>query len=281
MQFRLNRRIVGWLRARLDVLPWQRVTDPRLGSTTSWSLESVLSTVILGLIAGARSFRELEAMSGAMTAPARRCFRLRGRLSDTTTRDLVARLSPDEVRAVLHAQIRIFKRQKALEPERLPWGVLSMDGKATAINAWDNRYVQKQGSRGVIRTITASLVSSPGCPCVDAFPIPAATNEMGAYLTALAALVACYGGIDLFRVVMYDAGACSEANARGTRALGLHYIMQLNDGQPTLFAEARRVLPDAPEHVIAFDDQKGHVRYRMRITRELDRKSTRLNSSHT
>ena len=57
---------------------------------------------------------------------------------------------------------------------------------------------------------------------MDAFPIPPQTNEMGAYVAAVADLVRAYESIDLFRVVMYDAGACSEANARATRWMGLH-----------------------------------------------------------
>ena len=32
-----------------------------------------------------------------------------------------------------------------------------MDGKASVIRAWGQRYVQQQGARGVVRTITATL----------------------------------------------------------------------------------------------------------------------------
>jgi hypothetical protein len=270
MELRLTRRVLGWLAARLGVLPWSRVTDPRTGTGTYWRLTTVLPVVVMGLVAGARSVAELEALTVSMSAAARRWFRLGRKLPDTTARDLLVRLVPAELRAILHAQIRGFHRQKALEPEGFRWGVVSMDGKATAIRAWDGRYAQQQGARGVVRTVTATLVSSPGCPCIDAFPIPAATNEMGTFLPALTELVETYKGIDLFRVVMYDAGACSEANAHGTRKLGLHYVMQLNDAQPTLFAEARRVLECAPEHVIEFADQGGRVRYRLRMTRELE-----------
>jgi len=93
---------------------------------------------------------------------------------------------------------------------------------------------------------------------------------MGSYLEALRALVATYKSIDLFRVVMYDAGACFEANARATRGLGLHYVMQLNEAQPTLFADARPVVASAPEHVVELADQGGRVCYRIRLTRELE-----------
>lgn len=269
MQRRLTRRILGWLAARLDVLPWARVTDPRSSPATYWRLSTVLSAVVMGLVAGVRSTAGLEALTAQMSVAARRWFRIAKKLSDTTVRDLLVRLAPDELRALLHAQIRSFHRQKALGPVGFRWGVVSMDGKATPLRAWDERYAQQQGARGMLRTITAALISSPGRPCIDAWPIPPSTNEMGSYLDALRALVRTYRGIDLFRVALYDAGACSEANARGTRELGLHYVMQLKQTQPTLMAETRRLFLGAPSHVVELDDQAGRVRYHIRITSEI------------
>ncbi len=146
-----------------------------------------------------------------------------------------------------------------------------MDGKATAIDAWNSPLVQRQGQRGMVRTVTATLISSQVRACVDAFPIPATTNEMGIYPTALDALLDAYSGLDLFRVVMYDAGACSEANAGHTRGRGLHYVMVLNDGQPTLANEARQVLGGLDEQrgtVVLHDDSRT-VRYTLWSTDEL------------
>ena len=54
---------------------------------------------------------------------------------------------------------------------------------------------------GVVRTITCTLISSSAKPCIDALPIPAATNEMGWFEVALRKLVDAYRGIDLFRMV--------------------------------------------------------------------------------
>ena len=118
----------------------------------------------------------------------------------------------------------------------------------------------------MLRTITAMLVSSEVPVCVDAIPIPAATNEMGHYLTALAEVTVAYASIDLFRVVMYDAGACSETNARGTRALGVHYVMVLNEAQPTLFAEAQRVLSVLGEDAATIEVEDQGIRYTLWVT---------------
>jgi len=75
-----------------------------------------------------------------------------------------------------------------------------------------------------------------------------------------------YASLDLFRVVMYDAGACSQANARATRGLGLHYVMVLNEAQPTLHAEAKRL--DMGPGTLVTDDQK-RVRYTVWRNEEL------------
>jgi hypothetical protein len=62
---------------------------------------------------------------------------------------------------------------------------------------------------------------------------------MGAFPVALKRFVAAYSGLDLVRVVTYDAGACSLENANLVRQHHLHYVFGLTAGQPTLFAAAR------------------------------------------
>jgi hypothetical protein len=269
MVSRPSRRILGWVTARSAGFAWHHVADPRVVTRCCWGLSTILSVVVVGLLAGCRSVADLELLTASMSTASRRLLGLGKGVSDTTVRRVIVALVPEQLRWVLHAQIRSFHRQKALQPEGLRFGVVSMDGKVTSTRSWDGVYAQQQGARGAIRTVTACLISSPGRPCLDAHPIPAATNEMGAYLPALSALVAAYKGLDLFRVVMYDAGACSEANARGTRALGLQYVMQLTDGQPTLLAEAKRLLALAPASVIECGPKSCRVRYTLRITEDM------------
>lgn len=73
-------------------------------------------------------------------------------------------------------------------------------------------------------------------------PIPPATNEMGHFLPALRSMLKGLGRCRPFRLLTYDAGGCSEANARGVRAESLDYLFALNDAQPTLYLEAQRLL---------------------------------------
>lgn len=144
--------------------------------------------------------------------------------------------------------VRAAHRRKALSTAQgLPFGMVSLDGKGTAVPSSDDFYAQRQSNEagvltGVVRTVTATLTSHPARPCIDVATIPASTNEMGTFEAALRGLVAAYDGIDLFRLVSYDAGACSLDNAGLVRQLGLHYLFGLKSSQPTLWREANLVL---------------------------------------
>ena len=59
---------------------------------------------------------------------------------------------------------------------------------------------------------------------------------------ALDSLCCAYRGLELFKLVTYDAGACSAHNATLIRARDLHYLFGLTAGQPTLLQEAKRWL---------------------------------------
>ena len=53
-----------------------------------------------------------------------------------------------------------------------------------------------------------------------------------------------YAGLDLFRLVTYDAGACSAANGLKVRQSGYHYLFGLKGNQPELLREAKQWLGD-------------------------------------
>jgi hypothetical protein len=136
--------------------------------------------------------------------------------------------------------------ERRSSPGELPFGVVSLDGKGFSIPATDDWYAQRQTQGegkplvGVVRSITATLTSSPARPIIDVTPVLAFTNEMGTFETALDSLCGAYRG--LFQLVTYDAGACSADNAALLRARDLHYLFGLTASQPTLFEEARRWL---------------------------------------
>jgi hypothetical protein len=93
---------------------------------------------------------------------------------------------------------------------------------------------------GLVRTVTCSLVSAAGRPCIDAVPMPAHANEASHFKVALHSVVETYGA--LFDVVTYDAGALSEANASAVVAAGKHYLFTLKGEQRTMYKLAAELL---------------------------------------
>jgi hypothetical protein len=199
----LNQRVAD---AELD-----RIEDPRDDRGKRWPLLVLLVSVLVGIAAGNKSLAEVERLTESMSAAMRRWFGLRGRIADTTLRDALCMLTPDALRPALHRLVRKAQRRKALAPEGLPFGVVSLDGKVTAIAGCDDFYAQRQTQSGAgplvgaLRTVTAVLTSSRARPVVDVLPIEASTNEMGTFDKALDGLLDAYKGLDLFRLVTYDA----------------------------------------------------------------------------
>lgn len=241
---RAFRRVVGLLNARLPELKLEEVPDPR-ARHVRWSLAQILSATLLGLMAGCRNLGEVEALTSRLSLTMRRLLRLPRRLPDTTMRDTLCRVSLEELRAVLHRLVVAAWRRKALQCVGLPFHAVALDGKATSLPCWDDEFVQrhipdKGLPYGLARTVTCSLVSAPGRPCIDAIPIPAKTNEMGVFQSCFESTCAKYGS--LFRVVTYDAGALSEANARTVVAAGKDYLFALKGELRTMFKLADELL---------------------------------------
>ena len=160
---------------------------------------------------------------------------------------MLCSLEPNQLRPSLHAAVRAARRRRALEPDGLPFGVVSLDGKDTAVPSCDDFFAQRQTQEGGafvgnVRTLTATLTSASARPIIDVLSIPASTNEMGAFRSSLHKLWDAYGHSDSFRLLTYDAGACSKDNADTVRELGLHYLFGLKSNQPTLYQEAERWL---------------------------------------
>lgn len=126
---------------------------------------------------------------------------------------------------------------------------------------------------GVMRTMTSTLVSAAARPCIDAAPIEAHTNEMGQFEASFRSLMATYGTLDLFRLVTYDAGACSLHNASVVREYDMHYLFALKDGQLTLRTEAERCLAGlVPGQAAAFSEDvtgTGSVVRRVYLTEDM------------
>ncbi len=247
MRERMVRRVAGLLRARLPELDLEGVADPR-AREGRWSLAQILRATLVGLMAGCRSLFEAERLTEALSPATRRLLGLPRRLADTTARDALCRVPLEGLRAVLHRAVRAAWRRKALAPVGLPVSVIALDGKATSLPTLNHPFVQNHVTDqlvpfGIARTVTCSLVSADGRPCIDAIPIPAATNEMGHFQAAFASVLETYRS--LFDVVTYDAGALSEANASAVVDAGKDYVFRLRGEQRYMFKLAEELLDPA------------------------------------
>lgn len=246
MHSKKMRRLAGVLGKRLPEMGFSKVADQRRQSSCRWSLSALLTAVVTAFTAGCRSLAQMESLTADASRSMRRLLGLARRVPDTTVRSVLIKLSPNELRKCLHRQIRAAHRRKALRPVGLPFGVVTLDGKVTAIKGLNGPFTQrreKEGEQyGLVRSVSAVLTSSAQKACIDANPIPRSTNEMGHFLDVLAELVEIYGSLDLFRLVTYDAGACSKVHAREITGYGLDYFFNFKPNERKLTARAKRLL---------------------------------------
>jgi hypothetical protein len=275
------RTIQTFFRQRRDALCFDGIRDPRRRRGRKWSAQTLLSTALLALMMQAKSLRSAERLSEDL-ANGRRVRGLGRRVPDSTMGDFLARVSPMPLRQHLHRQILAEHRRKALEPTVLPIRAIAIDGKNVAtLDHAANKDCQKQSPQGqepywLYRVVNATLISSSAAVCIDQMPIPAATNDMGAFSAFYANLKRIYGRAGLFELLSTDAGFTSETNARQVDDDGKAYWMALKSNQPDLYAEARRVLiprsltekPEAETHW-ELDSSRGWICRQLWRTEEL------------
>ena len=257
------------------VLKPREITDPRDRRGRRYRLERVWRSTLLALCLLTESTRRAVSIGRALPG------RTGCGIGRTALSDLVSRLAPEEVRGMLRGQIHEEMHRKALRPVDLPLGVIAIDGKSVwtgdeKVNAFCQRSHKESGMPyWHFRVLRAALVSAAAPVCIDQAPIPADTNDMGAFADFFAGLRREYSRSQLFEVVTMDAGFCSEDNARLVDDAGYGYVIGLKGNQPDLLAEARRVLlplaeETPPEAASSWEREKGHdVQRRFWRTREM------------
>jgi hypothetical protein len=155
---RMIRRMAGVLKARLPEVGLDQVREPRKPQGKRWDLGPILKVCLAGIMVGSKSLLDVESFSKEMSLTMSRLLGAGRRLPDTTARTVLVQVRPSEVRARIRKQIKSAWRRKALSPEKLPFGVVAIDGKSTAIDAWDYKYFQRHknaygtGFCGLLRT---------------------------------------------------------------------------------------------------------------------------------
>ncbi len=241
------RRLAGMLVARLPELQLEKVEDRRSRQGQRWELNTLLTYVLLGMMAGCRNLAEVESLSKKLSVGIRRRLRLPRHMPDTTLREAVVRLHPSTVREVEHRLVKAADRRKALTLlEGMPFGAASLDGKWSSTTHWDHHYAQQRThddglqSYGMVRVINSVLATSAAKVVLDTMPVPAETNEMGIFSHAFDALVRIYG--EKLELFMYDAGAASAENMAHVVRAGKHFLFCLADPRWLLYQKAEQIL---------------------------------------
>ncbi len=115
--------------------------------------------------------------------------------------------------------------------------------------------------------------SAEGLLCVDAVPVEGRRGEMSAFAGTFCGLVDAYGHTDLFEFVTVDAGINSQKNAGLVDAAGYGYVFAIKEDQPTLIAEAERLLgrsaSDALAETVDVLSNRKQIRRRVWLTDEM------------
>ena len=249
---RLTRQIIGMLSARIPRLGIKRhLNDPRDARGQSWELQSLVTAMLVGLMAGCKNLAEVERLTAELSSASRKRLGIFRRIADTTMRDFAVALSPLEVCALIRESGQQAIRSKSVEPHGLPLDVVSMDGKTTAGEELDNQWAQTHkdsdglGACGLVRTITCTLVSSLTKVCLEVVPMGNKSNEVGFFKTAFEQLYAHHKSA--FDMVTYDAGAYSAANAELVVSAQKDYLFHLKDDRKFMTQKAVRVLGESKD----------------------------------
>jgi len=98
MAARMNGRLFGMLSKRLDELGLDEIHDTRADRGKRWKLQTLLRATLGAMVAGTKSLAKVEELSERMSRPTQRLLGIRRRLPDTTLRNALCTIEPDEVR---------------------------------------------------------------------------------------------------------------------------------------------------------------------------------------
>jgi len=282
---KLQRRIKtvqSFFRQRRRALQFDQLPDPRDPRGCRWTASALFSAAVLSLMMIARSLRGAERLTEELSHTQKDRGLIR-RVPDSTLGDFLAKADPAPVRDHLHRLILDEHRRKALEPTVLPIRAIAVDGKTLAtLDHAANPDCQEQSTQGgpptfVFRVLNTSLISSQVAVCIDQKPIPADTNETGAFPSLFAELESTYGRTGLYELLSLDAGLASEENARLIDKANKAYWIALKGNQPTLHDEARRIFRPLALHTEPeaqtdweLDSSRGWIRRQLWRSSELE-----------
>lgn len=179
---------------KVDRMPdWRKPQGKRIAH------KALMFALTMAVVGAMRTLRDAERMTATFPNHLRKKNGIDDRVSDTKLRDALLSRHFPEARFCLIRQVKHEHRRGRLEPVRLPFGVVAIDGKGIGtVESDDHRYVQNHQPKagqpyGVCRVHRATLASSKAAVCIDQRPIEGDTNEIGALPDFLEQLFSTYG----------------------------------------------------------------------------------------
>lgn len=258
-----------------------RVADPRSRQGRGWkSCLPLLKAVALGLACGCHGLSAVEKMTKDMFGSVRKMVGIADTVPDTTLRDFLVMLDPEELSNLIYiAGYDAWRRRAIHRLEGFPFHAISCDGKYPTVgdvgdskskNYKKSKYLQVHHDpdgrpcHGEIRTINSALVTAVGRPIIGSVPVPGNTSEQTTFKKAFGDLVRIYGR--RFRLVMYDAGAASANNAVVVRKAGKHYLFQMADERWVMYQTAELLLRDRQPQAYNTNDISESERVERELT---------------
>jgi len=275
------RTTAGFLTTNFNDDLLSRLTDPRSRQGRSWkSPIPLLKTVQLGLASGCKGLGAAEKLTAGMFGSVRKMVSIPRTVADTTMRDLLVELSPEELSELIYvAGYDAWDRRAIHRLEGFPFHAISCDGKYPTVrdvgasksrNYKRSKYLQVHHDpdgnpeHGEIRTINSAVVTAVGRPVVGSVPVPGNTNEQTTFKKAFGDLVRIYGR--RFKLVMYDAGAASEGNAVLVRKAGKHYLFCIADERWVMYRTAALLLREKKPQACSTNDISQNERVERELT---------------
>ena len=233
--------------------------DLRQQGKVEHAMAALLWASELGLTSNQPTPRDVEEMTHHLGPWARAL--VPESISDTTLHAELQRLDTGYLLQTLVQRVRGFHRSKMLQPEGVPFGVATVDGKNLATLHHDaestghgrskqnekwhlNKKQEEKRGRDyfLMPALRAVLSSAEAKPCIYQMPLPPGRGEATVFPEMLSQLQSAYGHGEMFRVIDGDAGLTSLTNANLIVAANLHYILGLKGNQPELHNEAQALL---------------------------------------
>jgi predicted transposase YbfD/YdcC len=217
---------------------FSQVTDGRHKRNRIWNFDYALEVLLVGLLGGAKTLREVETESMLYDE----------RLPDTTLENLMAKADASGLAKALAEQVKQAARDHELDKAGLPFHLIAIDGKA---NYSTDKEVSEQSKEinhyGKYKkcqhmNLRAMIVSSKVKLHLGQREIASKKAETSEFIPFVDELMELYGKTDLLNVVSVDAGMAHRKNAKALRERGIHFIMGLKENQKTIYRKSQELL---------------------------------------